>query len=40
MRHFMTHGGHYQPVLRDTVANIAKEALAAVEGGSDEISNS
>jgi len=40
MRHFMTHGGHYQPVLRDTVANIAKEALAAVKGGSDEISNS
>ena len=30
MRHFMTHGGHYQPVLRDTVANIAKEALQSL----------
>ncbi len=36
LRHLMTHGGHHQPVLRDTVANIAKEALAAVEGGIDE----
>jgi hypothetical protein len=33
LRHLMTHGGHYQPILRDTVANIAREALTAVEGG-------
>jgi hypothetical protein len=32
LRHLMTHGGHYQPILRDTVANIAREALAAVKG--------
>jgi uncharacterized damage-inducible protein DinB len=36
LRHLMTHGGHHQPVLRDAVANIAKEALAAVKGGSHE----
>jgi hypothetical protein len=37
LRHLMTHGGHHQPVLRDTVANIAKAALAAVKGGSDNL---
>jgi len=32
LRHLMTHGGHHQPVLRDTVSNIAKQALATVKG--------
>jgi type II secretory pathway component PulL len=33
LEHLATRGGQHQPVLQDTVANIASKALAAVEGG-------
>jgi hypothetical protein len=32
MQHLMTHGGHNQPVLRDTVFNVASEALGFEDG--------
>jgi hypothetical protein len=33
LEHLATRGGQHQPVLQDTVANIASKALAAVKGG-------
>ena len=33
LEHIATHGGRHQAPLRDSIDNIARNALAAVEGG-------
>jgi predicted Zn-dependent peptidase len=36
LEHMLTHGETHQPPLRDTISNIALQALAATKGGQHE----